>query len=116
SRDGLAISLPEHASAGRMLARGADGSTWRVGFAAAVVATLYYVGAKIGFALTFAPSPLSVLWPPNSLLLAALLLVPTRFWWLFIVAALPAHLMAELQSGVPVAMVLGWFVSNCSEA
>ncbi|HWH49140.1 MAG TPA: MASE1 domain-containing protein [Burkholderiales bacterium] len=115
SRDGLAISLPD--SAVRVLARfRADPSTGRLAFAAAVVASLYYVGAKIGFALTFAPSPISVLWPPNSLLLAALLLVPTRFWWLFIVAALPAHLMAELQSGVPVAMVLGWFVSNCSEA
>src|SRR5262249_47051628 len=31
-------------------------------------------------------------------------------------AALPAHLAAELQSGVPLAMVLGWFLSNSAEA
>ncbi len=88
----------------------------RLAFAAAVVAIGYYAGAKIGFALTFEPHPISVLWPPNALLFAAMLLVPTRSWWLIVLAALPAHLVAELQSGVPVAMVFGWFVSNCSEA
>jgi PAS domain S-box-containing protein len=31
-------------------------------------------------------------------------------------AALPAHVAAELQSGIPASMVLCWFVSNCSEA
>ena len=37
----------------------------------------YYLGAKIGFALTFQPHPVSVLWPPNSILVAALLLNST---------------------------------------
>jgi hypothetical protein len=54
--------------------------------------------------------------PPNALLLACLLLAPTRRWWLLILAAFPAHLLAELQGGVPVAMVLCWFVSNVVEA
>ena len=48
--------------------------------------------------------------------MAALLLMPARTWWVLLAAALPAHLLAELQSGVPLAMVLGWYVSNCSEA
>ena len=38
--------------------------------AALAVAAAYYAGAKIGLALTFDPFPLSVLWPPNALLLA----------------------------------------------
>jgi signal transduction histidine kinase len=76
----------------------------------------YYVGAKVGFALTFLPNPISVLWPPNSILFAALLLVPANMWWVVIAAALPAHLLAELQVGVPVSMVVSWFVSNASEA
>lgn len=67
-------------------------------------------------ALTAAPLPLSVLWPPNALLFAALLLAPRRWWWGFIVAAFPAHLLAELQDNVPVSMVLCWFVSNVTEA
>jgi two-component system sensor kinase FixL len=84
--------------------------------AALLVAVAYYLGAKIGFAFTFQPRPISTLWPPNSLLLAALLLSPVSWWWLLLAAALPAHLAAELQSGVPFTMVMGWFVSNCSEA
>src|SRR6266480_6179524 len=36
----------------------------------------YYLGCKIGFALTFQPHPISVLWPPNSIVVAALLLTP----------------------------------------
>jgi PAS domain S-box-containing protein len=84
--------------------------------AAATVAAVYYGGAKIGLALTFNPFPLSVLWPPNALLLACLLLAPRRWWWLLIAAAFPAHLLAELQGGVPIAMVLCWFVSNVVEA
>jgi len=80
------------------------------------VALAYYLGAKIGFALTLQPHPISVLWPPNSILLAALLLTPVRFWWLILLAAFPAHLAAQLQSQVPPAMILCWFISNSCEA
>ena len=76
----------------------------------------YYLAARLGFALTLAPHPISTLWPPNALLAAALMLAPTRSWWWLLAAALPGHLAAELLSGVPTAMVLGWYVSNCSEA
>src|SRR4051812_39004433 len=83
---------------------------------ALLVAAGYYVAACIGFAFTLQPYPISTLWPPNALLLAALLLAPTRAWWWLLAAALPAHLVVELQSGVPMAMALGWYVSNCTEA
>jgi PAS domain S-box-containing protein len=76
----------------------------------------YYLGCKIGFALTFKPHPVSVLWPPNSVLVAALLLTPPRSWWVVVIAALPAHLAAQLQSQVPPLMVVCWFISNCCEA
>jgi len=95
---------------------------WRPGLDASsvrwvlFVAVGYYLAARLGFAFTLRPSPLSTLWPPNALLLAALLLTPSRLWAWLLLAALPAHLLAELQSGVPVAMVLGWYASNCSEA
>jgi signal transduction histidine kinase len=83
---------------------------------ALVVAVAYYLGAKVGFAFTFLPHPISTLWLPNSLLMAGLLLTPASSWWLLLAATLPAHLAAELQSGVPLAMVLGWFASNSTEA
>jgi two-component system, LuxR family, sensor kinase FixL len=76
----------------------------------------YYLGAKVGFALTFQPYPVSVLWPPNSILVAALLLTPPRIWWFVLLAAFPAHCAAQIQSHVPPLMILCWFVSNSSEA
>jgi PAS domain S-box-containing protein len=88
----------------------------RLPAAAAALGAAYYVGAKIGFALTFQPNPISVLWPPNSMLLAALLLTPVSWWCGLLATAFVAHLAAELQGGVPLAMVLCWFVSNSSEA
>jgi two-component system sensor kinase FixL len=84
--------------------------------AAAWVFVGYYLGARIGFALTFQPHPISVFWPPNSVLLAALLLTPPRVWLLLLLAAFPAHLIAELQSQVPPTMVVCWFISNSAEA
>jgi signal transduction histidine kinase len=83
---------------------------------ALMVALGYYLAARLGFVFTLQPHPISTLWPPNALLMAALLLTPGRAWWVLIAAVLPAHLLAELQSGVPLAMVLGWYASNCSEA
>ncbi|HEY3037404.1 MAG TPA: MASE1 domain-containing protein [Pyrinomonadaceae bacterium] len=88
----------------------------RPAFAAILISVGYYFGAKIGFALNFPSQPVSTLWPPNSILMAALLLTPIRWWWFMLLAALPAHLLVELQSGIPTAMVICWFVSNCSEA
>src|SRR6266478_4118633 len=76
----------------------------------------YYLGARLGFALTFQPHPVSVLWPPNSILIAALLLTPPRIWWFILLAAFPAHCAAQLQSHVPPLMILCWFISNSCEA
>src|SRR5436305_8434805 len=89
---------------------------WRIASIGLSVSLAYFLGAKIGFALTLRPHPVSVLWPPNSILLAALLLTPIRIWWLILLAAFPAHLAAQLQSGVPPTMILCWFISNSCEA
>src|SRR6185503_15865308 len=88
----------------------------RSAIAALLVGAAYYVGAKIGFALTFQPHPVSTLWPPNSILFAALLLSPPRRWWLLLLAAFPAHLLVQLNANIPATMILCWFVSNCAEA
>ena len=49
----------------------AGGRVLRPALAALSVGAAYYIGAKIGFALTFQPHPVSTLWPPNSILFAA---------------------------------------------
>jgi two-component system, LuxR family, sensor kinase FixL len=81
-----------------------------------VVAAAYYVGANIGLILRFPPTTPSVLWPPNSILTATLLLLPTGRWWLVLLAALPAHVAAELPAGWPLPLVMALFVTNCMEA
>jgi signal transduction histidine kinase len=84
--------------------------------AALSVGAAYYIGAKIGFALTFQPHPVSTLWPPNSILFAALILSKPRSWWFLLLAAFPAHLLVQLNADIPASMILCWFVSNCTEA
>ena len=81
-----------------------------------LVAVAYYVGAQAGFLLTPSEHPVSTLWPPNAILFGALLLAPQRTWPLYIAAAFGAHLAIELHSGVPMGMVLCWFISNTVEA
>lgn len=93
-----------------------DESLRRTTIVALLVCIGYYFTTKIGFAFVLQPGSVSTLWMPNSILLAALLLVPARSWWVIILAAFPAHFAAELQSGVPTAMVLAWFLSNSVQA
>src|SRR5262245_55255161 len=84
--------------------------------AAALVCAGYFFGSRVGFAFTIHPSPVSTLWPPNSILLAALLLTRPRLWAVMLLAAFPAHLAIQLANGIPLTMILLWFVSNCSQA
>jgi integral membrane sensor domain MASE1 len=48
--------------------------------------------------------------------LSSLLLVPTASWWLVFLGAFVAHVIVQLQSGVPMLMILCWFISNSTEA
>jgi signal transduction histidine kinase len=95
------------------------GSYWThiqpAGFAIFVLLA-YYLGAKIGFNLTFKPHVVSTLWPPNAILFAVLVLTSWRMWPVALLAAFLAHLIVELQSGLPMPMILCWFISNSFQA
>lgn len=81
-----------------------------------LVSVAYYITAKIGFWFSLQPGSVSTLWMPNSILFAGLLLTHKRWWWLVILISLPAHIAAELESGVRATMVVSWFVSNSLQA
>ena len=84
---------------------------------AVAVAVSYYLGSLLGFVLRIPPEATSVLWPPNAILTATLLLTPSRRrWWIYLAAAFPAHLAVQLGTGWPRAMILALYVTNCSEA
>jgi signal transduction histidine kinase len=76
----------------------------------------YYIGTHIGFLLTPTGQPNSTFWPPNAILLAALVLAPRRSWWMLMIAVLPAHMFAQREVGVPFWTAAAWFISNTSEA
>lgn len=83
---------------------------------ALIVALGYYLGVLLGESLRFPPATTSVLWPPNSILTAALLLTPYRRWWICIAAAFPVHVLMQLNVGWPMPMIVTLFATNCAEA
>jgi two-component system, NarL family, sensor histidine kinase UhpB len=60
--------------------------------------------------------PQSVMWLPNSLLLAALLLTPPRDWPIYLAAALPAQMLVAWQNGAPMLTMGLLYVTNCVDA
>ena len=83
---------------------------------ALLVGISYYVGSRIGFTWTPTGRPNSTFWPPNAILLAALLVVRRKEWWTLLLAVLAAHMVAQLQVGVPAWTAGGWFLTNSGEA
>ena len=61
----------------------------------------YYVATQIAWALTFPDSKVSLFFPPHAVLLCVLLLVPTRHWWAYVLAAASAHFLATQQADWP---------------
>jgi two-component system, LuxR family, sensor kinase FixL len=76
----------------------------------------YYLASIVGFQLRLPPATTSVLWPPNAILTAALLLTAPRHWAGVLLAVLPVHLFIQLQTEFPLPLILALFVTNCCEA
>jgi PAS domain S-box-containing protein len=81
-----------------------------------LVGAAYYASAQVSLVLLFPGSPLSVIWPPNAIVLAALLLSSTRLWWVLLLAVLPAHLIVLWQTGGLTWTAPGLYLTNCMEA
>jgi signal transduction histidine kinase len=88
----------------------------RTSLIALLVAVSYYAGTTLGIFLKPDHTSMATFWPPSAILLAALLLARTRMWWIFLLAILPAHLVAQLQAGATVPNALSWFVGNAGGA
>jgi PAS domain S-box-containing protein len=64
-------------------------------------AVCYYVATKIAWSLCFPESKVSLFFPPHAVLVSILLLVPTRHWWAYVLAAVIAHFLATQQAHWP---------------
>jgi integral membrane sensor domain MASE1 len=81
-----------------------------------LVAVAYYLGAEFAFVIGTLTQQFAPFWPPNVVLLCALLLAPRRHWPIYIAAAFPAHLLAERGMAMPALQLLGAFACNVSVA
>src|SRR5262249_33695641 len=78
-----------------------------------LVAIAYYIGAQLAFFIgTLSDKIFAPFWPPNVILFCALLLTPTRRWWIYIAAAFPVHVAAELGVAMPWPALVGAFLTN----
>jgi signal transduction histidine kinase len=78
-----------------------EGNTYRAlkkralfGSYLALFALSYYFAARLGLGLRFQHSQIGVIWPPNALLLAALVRTPRKHWWFILFAGALAHIAA----------------------
>jgi len=78
----------------------------------AVLAGIYYLAAKLGLAFRFQNSQISVVWPANAVLLAALLLTPRSRWWIVFATTALAHVAA--MSPTTPAWRLAWQIAGNS--
>lgn len=60
-----------------------------------ITGVLYYLGAYIGVHFGALDSGIVILWPPNAVLLAALLSRPSHSWWPLLLVVLAAELTAD---------------------
>jgi len=98
-----------------------DGPTWspstrlRMSVPALAAATCagYYLGSLIGLQLRFPPATTSIMWPPNAILTAALVLAPPRRWLAILLPVLPVHILIQIGTGWPLSLILALFVTNC---
>ncbi|WP_217987819.1 sensor domain-containing diguanylate cyclase [Halomonas salipaludis] len=72
---------------------------WLTGLAIMVVVGLgYFAGAWLGVTQTISPDGKAIIWPPNAVALAALLLLPVRRWAWIIPVVMAAEIIADIPS------------------
>jgi PAS domain S-box-containing protein len=88
----------------------------RLALSVLLVCAGYYIGALAGKSLRFPSSNLALIWPPTAILLSALLVVPTRTWWIYLLAVAPVHVLVQAQDDVPVWGIISQLLGNFGQA
>ena len=84
--------------------------------AAFLIGVAYYVGALLSFTLRVPSTRSSIIWIPNAILLAAFVVTPVKRWWLWTLAAAPAHILAQSRDAAPVLVLFCPFIANVAQA
>jgi PAS domain S-box-containing protein len=90
----------------------------RLASAVLLVCAGYYGAGIVALALRLEPGGISTIWLPHGVLLAALILTPVRFWWLYFAALFPLHLhlVRQFQGPVPLEIMCVQFGGNLLQA
>jgi len=77
----------------------------------------YLVAAELAFFVgTLSDKIFAPFWPPNIVLLCALLLARRGWRWIVVLAAFPAHVIAEMRIGMSLSELLAAFATNLAVA
>ncbi len=120
-RDTISHPLNEQLSFADQLARLADELTRRNGWLkglgiALVVFVAYAVGARTGIVFGFGATQIAVFWPPNIVLIVAMLFTPRHLWWIVLAAGLPAEYLAASFPGAPLYAAMLNYAGNAGQA
>ena len=85
---------------------------WRSAFPLLGFATAYLAAYLYGNGLS-SPAPL---WPPDAILLSALLLTPPRRWWIYLLITFPIRMLPALAPGVPIWLLMVNWLSDMLKA
>src|SRR4249919_2699076 len=77
------------------------GFSVRTAFGILASGACYYLATRIAWVLCFPDSKVSLFFPPHAVLICILLLVPTRHWWAYVLAAAASHFVATQQAHWP---------------
>ena len=93
---------------------GAMRGAFRLATRVLLVCAAYYAGAIFGITFSLPPAGIATIWPPNAIVLAALLLAPPRVWWVYLLPLLPTHLhvVVNFQGAVPLPVMLSQYGAN----
>jgi signal transduction histidine kinase len=78
-----------------------SGLSLRTGLWILATGVSYYLATRTAWVLCFPDSKVSLFFPPHAILVSILLLVPTRHWWAYTLAAAASHYFATQQAGWP---------------
>jgi len=80
-----------------------------------IVAVGYYALGQAAIQLTIMPEGIVTFWPPNAVVVTALVLSPVRQWWLFLLTGIAAEFAADVGH-FPLWQIAGFGAVNALEA
>ena len=78
-------------------------------------ALAYFFAAKVGIATSLPPQGIVILWPPNAIVVVALLVTTPNRWWPFLLATVATEVYADYPA-YPLPAAIGFGVVNFCEA